>query len=94
MSPGQRVRTAGSVIVRQRPGTAKGMLFITLEDETGMSQAIVGPDLLRRERSTIVGTAGLIVEGILESRDGAVSVKAEKFWSLDRLARTPSHDFH
>ncbi|MGE5233571.1 MAG: error-prone DNA polymerase [Acidobacteriota bacterium] len=94
---GARVRTAGAVIVRQRPGTAKGMLFLTLEDETGMSQAIVTPDLYRENRAVIVGAAGLIVEGVLQRRDGTVSVRAESFAPIGRLATRPampSHDFH
>ena len=90
---GTKVRTAGSVIVRQRPGTAKGLLFITLEDETGMSQAVVPPDLLIAHRRLIVGSPGLVVEGILQKRDGTVSVKGEKFWSLKELVAVPSHDF-
>jgi error-prone DNA polymerase len=90
---GSTVRTAGTVIVRQRPGTAKGLLFLTLEDETGMSQAIVTPDLLRDNRRVIVGSGGLIVEGTLQCRDGTVSVKAERFWPLGELAAVPSHDF-
>jgi error-prone DNA polymerase len=90
---GAKVRTAGSVIVRQRPGTAKGLLFITLEDETGMSQAVVPPDLLIAHRRLIVGSPGLVVEGILQKRDGTVSVKGEKFWSLKELVAVPSHDF-
>ena len=93
LESGRRVRTAGSVIVRQRPGTAHGMLFLTLEDETGMSQAIVTPDLLRENRTLIVGQAGLIVEGVLQKRDGSVSVRAERFWPIAELAQTPSHDF-
>jgi error-prone DNA polymerase len=90
---GARVRTAGSVIVRQRPGTAKGLLFLTLEDETGMSQAVVSPDLLKEHRKLIVGSPGLLVEGILQKRDGTISVKGEKFWSLKDLVAVPSHDF-
>jgi error-prone DNA polymerase len=90
---GAKVRTAGSVIVRQRPGTAKGLLFITLEDETGMSQAVVPPDLLIAHRRLIVGSPGLVVEGTLQKRDGTVSVKGEKFWSLKELVAVPSHDF-
>jgi error-prone DNA polymerase len=93
LANGERVRTAGSVIVRQRPGTAKGMLFITLEDETGMAQAIVTPDLLRDHRRTIVGSPGLVVEGILQCRDGSVSVRAEKFWAIRELSAAPAHDF-
>ena len=80
--------------MRQRPGTAKGILFLTLEDETGMSQAIISPDLLQKYRRLVVGTPGLVVEGILQKRDGTFSVKAEKFWKLSDLAATPSHDFH
>jgi error-prone DNA polymerase len=90
---GAKVRTAGSVIVRQRPGTAKGLLFLTLEDETGMSQAVVPPDLLQQHRKLIVGSPGLIVEGVLQKRDGTISVKGEKFWSLKELVAVPSHDF-
>jgi error-prone DNA polymerase len=91
---GARVRAAGAVIVRQRPGTAKGFVFLTLEDETGMPQAIVRPDLFREQRSLIVGSPGLVVEGILQKADGALSVRAEKFWSLGEFRAAPSHDFH
>jgi error-prone DNA polymerase len=91
---GRKVRVAGSVIVRQRPGSAKGLLFLTLEDETGMTQAIVDPELLKEQRERIVGHAGLVVEGKLQKRDGSVSVKAERFLVLEELVgRTPSHDF-
>jgi error-prone DNA polymerase len=93
LTHGARVRTAGSVTVRQRPGTAKGMLFLTLEDETGMSQAIVTPDLLQEQRQVIVGSPGLVVEGTLQKRDGTLSVKAERLWRLSDLAAAPSHDF-
>ena len=84
----------GSVIVRQRPGTAKGMLFITLEDESGMAQAIVSPDLLQENRSLLVGAPGLVVEGILQKRDGSLSVRAERFRGLTELVTAGSHDFH
>jgi error-prone DNA polymerase len=91
---GARVRTAGAVIVRQRPSTAKGFVFLTLEDETGMAQAIIRPDLFRKERALITGSPGLVVEGILQKQDGALSVRAEKFWSLKDVEGIPSHDFH
>ncbi len=91
---GSRVATAGAVIVRQRPGTAKGFVFLTLEDETGISQAIVKPDLFREHRALIVGSPGLIVEGILQNEDGQCSVRAEKFWSLEGIGDVASHDFH
>ena len=91
---GRKVRFAGSVIVRQRPGTAKGMLFVTLEDETGMAQAIVGPDLLAQQRDVIAGSGGLTIEGILQRRDGSMSVRADRIWPIERLEKTPSHDWH
>ena len=91
---GARRRTAGSVIVRQRPGTAKGLLFITLEDETGMCQALVTPDLLAEHRRLIVGTPNLVVEGVIQKKDGSVSLRADRFWPLQDLTATPSHDFH
>jgi error-prone DNA polymerase len=89
---GRRVQTAGAVIVRQRPGTAKGFVFLTLEDETGMCQAIVRPDLFKEQRAVIVGSGTLIVEGRLQN-DGTLSVRAEKFWPISEVEAVPSHDF-
>lgn len=94
MRSGRRVATAGAVIVRQRPGTAKGFVFLTLEDETGMSQAIVHPDLFRNNRALIVGSPGLIVEGVLQNETGNPSVRAERFFALNGFTDVPSHDFH
>ena len=91
---GRRVTTAGAVIVRQRPGTAKGFVFLTLEDETGMSQAIVHPDLFRKHRPLIVGSPGLIVKGVLQNDDGNPSIRAEELWPLEMYASVRSHDFH
>jgi error-prone DNA polymerase len=90
---GDRVKTAGAVIVRQRPGTAKGFVFLTLEDETGMLQAIVRPNLFRENRAVVVGSGALVVEGKLQRQDGALSVRAEKFWTIPEFAKMPSHDF-
>jgi len=90
---GKRAVTAGAVIVRQRPGTAKGFVFLTLEDETGMSQAIVSPSLFRENRSVIVGSPGLIIEGILQKEGAQCSLKAERFWPLSNFAAAQSHDF-
>lgn len=90
---GDRVTTAGAVIVRQRPGTAKGFVFLTLEDETGLLQAIVRPDLFRRERAVVVGSGALVVEGKLQKQDGTLSVRAERFWTIPDFAKLPSHDF-
>ena len=91
---GIRATTAGAVIVRQRPGTAKGFVFLTLEDETGLSQAIVNPQLFADERATILGNSGLIVEGVVQNLEGQPSVRAEKFWPLAGIDGVSSHDFH
>jgi error-prone DNA polymerase len=91
---GSRVTTAGAIIVRQRPGTAKGFVFLTLEDETGLAQAIIHPNLFAAERSTILTHSGLIIEGIVQNGEGQASVRAERFWPLEGLVGVNSHDFH
>ena len=75
---GRRVRVAGAVITRQRPGTAKGFVFLTLEDETGIANIIVRPDLYSHYRTTVLGAPYLLVEGMLQIQDGVTSVKAEE----------------
>jgi error-prone DNA polymerase len=91
---GRRVRVAGAVITRQRPGTAKGFVFLTLEDETGIANVIVQPDLFSHARATIVGAPYLLVEGILQIQEGVTSVKAERMQPLAANAPEPqSHDF-
>jgi error-prone DNA polymerase len=67
---GTRVKVAGAVICRQRPGTAKGFLFLTLEDETGLINVTVRPDLFHRQQAVLVGADVLEIEGILQVRDG------------------------
>jgi len=94
---GRRVRTAGMVITRQRPGTAKGFVFLTLEDETGISNIIIRPDLYAVDRLTVVESSFLLVEGILQNQDGVTSIKAERMSKLDGMpdeAAIDSHDFH
>jgi error-prone DNA polymerase len=95
-SHGTRVRIAGNVICRQRPGTAKGVVFISLEDETGIANAIVHPWLFERERLLITGEDFLVIEGMLQVRDGTQIVQAEKIESVthDVLPAAGSHDFH
>jgi error-prone DNA polymerase len=91
---GDRVRVAGSVIVRQRPGTAKGFVFLSLEDETGIANVIVTPGRFARQRWTLVAEPFLLVEGILQMQDGVVSVRALGVEPLPRLSHVvPSHDF-
>ncbi|HUP40519.1 MAG TPA: error-prone DNA polymerase [Vicinamibacterales bacterium] len=92
---GRRIRVAGSVITRQRPGTAKGFVFLTLEDETGISNIIVRPDLFDRERFKILDEPFLLVDGILQNQEGVTSVKAERVHALGGVAvDIDSHDFH
>jgi error-prone DNA polymerase len=91
---GTDVRVAGAVIVRQRPGTAKGFVFLTMEDETGMVQAIIHPTLYRQHRALIVGTPVLMVEGPLQKQDGTISVKARSFHPVSAHATVESHDFY
>jgi error-prone DNA polymerase len=91
---GRRVRVAGAVITRQRPGTAKGFVFLTLEDETGIANIIVRPDLFSEQRATIVGEPYLLVEGTLQIQEGVTSVKAERLHSLGgNSPAMDSHDF-
>jgi len=93
--PGRRVRVAGSVITRQRPGTAKGFVFLSLEDETGIANAIITPDVFAAFKRTILDAPYLIVEGMLQNQDGAVSVKADRVDALDDAGpEVESHDFH
>jgi error-prone DNA polymerase len=73
------VRAAGLVIVRQPPGTARGFIFVTLEDETGFANAIVSPDQFVRWRTEILGHGALIVDGPVQNRDGVVTIKAGQF---------------
>jgi len=90
---GARLRVAGAVIVRQRPGTAKGVVFITVEDETGMVQAIIRPELFRRRRSLIIANPVLVVDGFLQKRDGGLSVRTRDCSVFRAPAVTASHDF-
>ncbi len=91
---GRRVRIAGAVITRQRPGTAKGFVFLTLEDETGIANIIVRPDLFDRHRATIVEEPFLLVEGTLQIQEGVTAVKAERVDGLvGEGPDAPSHDF-
>jgi len=92
---GAWVKVAGAVIVRQRPGTAKGFVFLNLEDETGLTNVIVRPALFHRHRLALVNEPFLLVEGTLQHQDNVVSVRAERLAPLrHHLTAVPSHDFH
>jgi error-prone DNA polymerase len=95
MRNGSKVRVAGCVIVRQRPGTAKGFVFLSMEDETGVLNAIVTPDLFDRHRFVLVSEPFLLIDGILQNIDNVVSVKAARIEALPaRVIADVSHDFH
>jgi error-prone DNA polymerase len=92
----QIVRVAGNVICRQRPGTAKGFVFISLEDETGISNAIVMPQLFEKLRLVITQEPFLLITGRLQHVDDVISIKAHHIEGLhyENLVGSPSHDFH
>ena len=94
--PKSIVQIAGNVICRQRPGTAKGFVFISLEDETGVSNAIVTPDLFEKLRLVITEESFLVIEGEVQNSDGVVLIKAQKIKPLshEQLVGSESHDFH
>ncbi len=101
---GSYVRTAGCVIARQRPGTAKGFVFLSLEDETGIGNAIISPDLLEQNRIVILSEKFLLLEGVLQNQEGVLSVRVQRVapmreaYSVDTVdvtdANVRSHDFH
>jgi error-prone DNA polymerase len=92
---GSTIQIAGNVICRQRPGTAKGFVFVSLEDETGVSNAIVTPDLFEQMRLLITEEPFLIIEGQVQNTDNVVLIKAEKICPLahEQLIGSESHDF-
>ena len=92
---GGLVRVAGCVVVRQRPGTAKGILFISLEDETGIFNAVVLPEVFDAYRLTILTEQWLLIEGKIQNVEGVIHVLAKRFERLEPAApASPSHDFH
>lgn len=93
---GLRIRIGGAVICRQRPGTASGFVFISLEDETGVANAIVEPHLFERDRLTIVHEPFLMIEGRAQNVSNVIHVRAERIEALmlRELSAAESHDFH
>jgi error-prone DNA polymerase len=91
---GRRVRVAGMVITRQRPGTAKGFVFLTLEDETGISNIIVRPDLFDRQREAVIRQPFLIIDGVLQHQEGVLSIRAERVEGMNGGASVDAHDFY
>src|SRR4030095_10436247 len=91
---GSAVRVAGHVIVRQRPGTAKGMCFLTLEDETGTANAFLTPPLFERWRVLLNTSALVEVQGLLEHREGVTHVRALRLRRLQAPERMAVGDHH
>jgi error-prone DNA polymerase len=91
----QLVRIAGCVIARQRPGTAKGFVFLSLEDETGIANVILTPDVFERDRMVVTRSRFLRIDGTLQNQEGVIHVKAKRIVPLDiTSAAITSHDFH
>ncbi len=92
---GALVRTAGCVIARQRPGTASGFVFLSMEDETGIANVIIHPDLFERERLLVTRSKFLLIEGHLQNEDTVIHVRAASVAPLAVTnAESRSHDFH
>jgi error-prone DNA polymerase len=92
---GKRATVAGCVITRQRPGTAKGIIFMTLEDETGTSRIVVMPDFYEKNRLVVLKERFVQVSGEVENHDGVVHLRALTIAALTiSAAETVSHDFH
>jgi error-prone DNA polymerase len=91
----QYVRVAGCVIARQRPGTAKGFVFLSLEDETGISNVILTPDVFEQNRVVVTRSRFVCVEGPLQHQDGVIHVKAQRVLNLDIAnIEIRAHNFH
>src|SRR6266700_1906148 len=95
MANGNKATVAGSVITRQRPGTAKGLIFLTLEDESGNSNIIVMPDVYEKYRRAVLEPTFVRVSGTVQNHDGIVHLRAEHIAPLFVIAaQVASHDFH
>ncbi len=92
---GEWVRAAGCIIARQRPGTAKGFVFLSMEDETGIANVIVTPQMYEQNQVTVTRAHFLLVEGPLQNQDNVIHVKAMRLTPLtDNAVEIRSHDFH
>jgi error-prone DNA polymerase len=90
-----RVTAAGCVIARQRPGTALGFIFLSMEDETGIANVIIHPNLYEQNRALVTRVKFLLVGGMLQNQDGVIHIRADKLESLAISSiQISSHDFH
>ena len=79
---GTRIQVAGLIVCRQRPGTAKGITFLLLEDEQGLLNVIVFPDLYNERRHVVRGEPFVVIEGVLQQRNNTINLVAERIWPL------------
>jgi error-prone DNA polymerase len=94
-SSNRTIQIAGCVIARQRPGTAKGFVFLSLEDETGIANIILTPDIFEQNRVVVTRSRFLMISGPLQKQDGVIHVKAQQITPMEsRGADIPSHNFH
>jgi error-prone DNA polymerase len=93
---GTHLQVAGMVISRQRPGTAKGFVFLSLEDETGVANVVLTPALFEKVRLTVSQEAFLVIEGVVQQQEGVIHLKAQRVSALNAsaLPSPSSHDFH
>jgi len=92
---GVKARIAGQVIARQRPGTAHGFIFLSIEDETGIANAIIDPDLYEANRNLVTYAKFLLIEGALQNIDKVIHIRARHIEELNvTAAPMVSHDFH
>jgi error-prone DNA polymerase len=92
---GRLVKVAGAVVVRQRPGTAKGIVFISLEDETGIFNAVVMPDVFDKYRLTILTESYLLIDGKVQNVEGIIHILAKSVGRIEPISPVAgSHDFH
>ena len=96
IADGRFIRVAGAVICRQQPGTAKGFVFLSIEDETGIANVILKPDVFDRLRVTVLNNSYLLIDGILQNQRGVASIKATDVRPciMPTTAVATSHDFH
>ena len=95
LAHGKMATVAGCVITRQRPGTAKGIIFMTLEDETGTARVIISPDFYDKNRMAVLRERFVLISGVVQNQDNVVHLKAQGIKPLAiSAAQTFSHDFH
>ncbi len=93
VEPGRRIRVGGIVTHRQRPGTAGGVTFLNLEDETGMLNVTCSPGLWQRYRRVARTSAALVVRGRLQRHEGVVNLVADRLDAIEAPVSPASRDF-